>query len=341
MENLNKISKYFNLPALGQSQRDKLFAKQDALYKNTRQLHNPNYIFGVEVEVENVREIEVHGEYANYWTTTADNSLRNNGVEFVSLPLRAEQLEAAFVQLKNGINTNHEFSPRTSVHVHMNVRDMTINQINNMLIVYTVVEDLLFNYAGESRKNNVFCIRLQDTDYIRLMQNFQDCPENTVHSWNKYTALNLLPISDKGTVEFRHMRGTLDIDVLITWINLLSCIKTYAKTNRTTDIYKEVLTLNAESNYDVFLYRVFGELGNYLRTHSNLHVNMKDAISYIKLINWRAEQYKPDATTLVEEGAVIPPTLNEVINPVRAERARVDTRFRWEPTTPVAPRNNF
>ena len=292
MENLNRISKYFNLPAFGQSQRDKLFAKQNALFKNTRLLHNPHYIFGIEVEVENITNSNVHGEYADYWTTTADNSLRNNGIEYVSVPLRAEQLEGAFTQLIKGINKDHVFSPRTSVHVHMNVRDMTINQINNLLIIYTMVEDLLFNYAGESRKNNVFCIRLQDTNYIKLMQQFQDDPPNVVHNWNKYTALNLLPISDKGTVEFRHMRGTLDIDVLLTWVNLLACIKTYAKENTTKHLLQQVMMLNAESNYDMFLYHVFGEYTSYLNMGCNLHFEMKDAVSYIKLIDWQQEPTK-------------------------------------------------
>lgn len=40
--------------------------------------------------------------------------------------------------------------------------------------------------------------------------------------WQKYTALNLLPITKYGTVEFRHMHGTNDFDKLCTWINSLS-----------------------------------------------------------------------------------------------------------------------
>ena len=314
MENLNKISKYFNLPQLGQSARDKAFAKEDTLYKNTKPLHNSRYIFGIEVEVEGITKSDPRGNYADYWTATTDNSLRNNGVEFVSAPLRADQLEGAFAQLKQSINTNHNFSPRTSVHVHMNVRDMTINQINNLLIVYTVVEDLLFNYAGESRKNNVFCIRLQDTNYIDNMRLFQDNPTEAVHSWNKYTALNLHPIADKGTVEFRHMRGTLDVDVLLTWVNLLSCIKTFAKDNTTSHIFQQVMMLNAESNYEMFLYHVFGDYTKYLSLGCNLHEQMKDAVSYIKLINWKTEATQQQVTIddLIDRVAVTAPPPNRL-----------------------------
>lgn len=314
MENLNKISKYFNLPQLGQSARDKAFAKEDALYKNTKPLHNSRYIFGIEVEVEGITKSDYRGTYADYWTATTDNSLRNNGVEFVSAPLRADQLEGAFAQLKQSINTNHNFSPRTSVHVHMNVRDMTINQINNLLIVYTVVEDLLFNYAGESRKNNVFCIRLQDTNYIDNMRLFQNNPTGTVHRWNKYTALNLHPIADKGTVEFRHMRGTLDVDVLLTWVNLLSCIKTFAKDNTTNHIFQQVMMLNAESNYEMFLYRVFGDYTKHLSLGCNLHEQMKDAVSYIKLINWKTEatQQRVTIDDLINDVAITTPQPNRI-----------------------------
>ena len=314
MENLNKISKYFNLPQLGQSARDKAFAKEDALYKNTKPLHNSRYIFGIEVEVEGITKNDPRGNYADYWTATTDNSLRNNGVEFVSAPLRADQLEGAFAQLKQSINTNHNFSPRTSVHVHMNVRDMTINQINNLLIVYAVVEDLLFNYAGESRKNNVFCIRLQDTNYIDNMRLFQNDPTEAVHRWNKYTALNLHPIADKGTVEFRHMRGTLDVDVLLTWVNLLSCIKTFAKDNTTSQIFQQVMMLNAESNYEMFLYRVFGDYTKHLSLECNLHEQMKDAISYIKLINWKTEatQQRVALDDLINAVAITTPQPNRI-----------------------------
>ena len=128
--NDSRISKYFNLPQLGQASRNTYFKELGKEYKPTLPIHNKNYIFGIEVEVEHVPNPRIDG--TTYWTMTTDGSLRNDGVEFVSLPIRMDQIEGALKQLQTNLPNDHEFSPRTSVHVHMNVRDMTITQINNL-----------------------------------------------------------------------------------------------------------------------------------------------------------------------------------------------------------------
>ena len=286
--NDSRISKYFDLPQLRQAARNTYFKELDKEYKPTLPIHNKNYIFGIEVEVERVPNPRIDG--TTYWTMTADGSLRNDGVEFVSLPIRMDQIEGALKQLRANLPNTHEFSPRTSVHVHMNVRDMTITKINNLVLLYTMVENLLFNYAGESRKNNVFCIRLQDTNYVRLMRDFQTNPYEVVHTWNKYTALNLNPMQDKGTVEFRHMRGTVDTTTLITWINFLACLKTYAKENTTAQLLRQVVELNAQSNYEIFLYNIFGEAAEILIHRQDVQHSMEEAVSFVKLANWSPEK---------------------------------------------------
>ena len=148
--NKNRVSKYFNLPALNQTDRAEMLSKEDAFYSRTHTIINDAYIFGIEVEVENVPNPRVQYFHRPYWGLTADNSLRNNGVEFVSLPLKGYQVEAAPKQLANSLPKEHQFSERTSVHIHMNVRDLTIEQIVNLMLIYTSLENLLFNWTGIS-----------------------------------------------------------------------------------------------------------------------------------------------------------------------------------------------
>lgn len=293
--NNNRVSKYFNLPQLGQAQRNLFFKEEDKLYKNTIEIHNKNYIFGIEVEVENVPTPRVYGKYQTYWNMTTDGSLRNNGVEFVSLPIRMDQIEGALKQLDMCLPLTRDFSPRTSVHIHMNVRDMTISQINSLVLLYTMVENFMFSFAGESRKNNVFCIRLQDTAYVTHMQQFRDNTYEVVRSWNKYTALNLAPIFDKGTVEFRHMRGTLDVITLLNWVNFIACLKTYAKTHSPRHIREKVEELNTFSTYDMFLREIFGELLPALVGNNDIKSNMEEAVSYVKLT--KVMETKKEVTT--------------------------------------------
>jgi len=282
--NKARISSFFDLPTLGQASREKLYVAQDATFKNKYDFVQRAFIFGIEVEVENVPNPTIAHEYRPYWDITVDNSLRNNGVEFVSIPLKCTQIEAALHQLNTSLPKDADFSPRTSVHVHMNVRDLSIEHITNLLLTYTAVEELLFDWAGETRTNNVFCVRLTDTDYVNMYRDFTENPRRVVDRWNKYTALNFHPMECKGTVEFRHMEGTANSQRIMTWINLLSCIKLYAKQQNITQLIYTLQNLNSTSEYEAFLFDVFGTLSTHLipKKHT-VQEKMENAISYIKL----------------------------------------------------------
>jgi len=275
---------YFDLPKLGQTPRSEAFAQEDALHKRTIDVESNAYIFGIEVEVENVPNPIINAIYRPYWTLTIDNSLRNNGMEYVSVPLKMNQIEGAIDQLNGSLPTNREFSLRTSVHVHMNVRDLTMEQITNLLLIYTAVEEMLFRWVGQDRDKNVFCVKLLDTEYADTYMRLQTNPNDTVHYWNKYTALNLHPIEEKGTVEFRHMHGTSDKYRLMSWINILACMKTAAKKYSLATLIRELQEMNSSSNYEVFVMAIFGNYAQeLLRECKGIQQEMEDAISYIKL----------------------------------------------------------
>ena len=144
MENSKKLNQYFDLAPLKMTGQLESFALEDALYKNDLPVPIKNYIFGLEIEVENIRYNLPDATYKSYWNITGDNSLRNNGVEFITLPLKAFQIDKALQQLRFRTNQfRADFSERTSTHVHMNIRDLTIDQIYNLTLLYITVEKLL------------------------------------------------------------------------------------------------------------------------------------------------------------------------------------------------------
>lgn len=283
--NKHRISKYFRLPAMNQTERQAEFMLEDKLWKNTIPVHNDQYIFGIEVEAENCDNINPKAMHKAYWNMTADNSLRNNGVEFVSVPLRSTQIEPALSQLQTWFTPEVTFSPRTSVHVHMNVRDLTIDQITNLIFVYTSVEDVLFKWVGHGRDNNVFCTKITETDYVRNFIQFLSDPHVVATNyWNKYTAFNLVPIQDKGTVEFRHLYGTADIPTIVMWVNFLSMLKTYAKNNTTQQIVSTIQELNSNSQYELYLQSIFQEYTHHLGVKpQEIQSLLENAVSYVKL----------------------------------------------------------
>ena len=206
--NVEKITNYCGLGRL--VQKDKFYTEL-AEKRTLQQPYNfPKnaYTFGIEVEVENVPLLTQPNLL--YWNATHDGSLRNDGIEFVSVPLKAKFIPYAMEELQQFLRDYQpDFSPRTSIHVHMNARDLTISQIFNTIILYTTVENLLFQYIGHDRDKNVFCIKITETDYVNMMIRFLENPRDLITSWSKYTALNIVPLDSKGTLEFRHMHGNL------------------------------------------------------------------------------------------------------------------------------------
>lgn len=337
--NLNRISKYFNLPTLKQAALTESLKGEDDSWAKTIKMAAPMFLFGMEVEVENVPDPIIRCQKQPYWTITTDNSLRDYGFEFITPPLRADQFEGALKQLNYSLPNNCRFTPRTSVHVHMNVRDLNIEQINSLILIYTVMEGVLFNWVG-TRKDNVFCIPIIDTDYVQNYITFVNDPRDMVESWNKYTAFNMLPVCTKGTVEFRHMYGTANVNVLLKWINILSKLKQFAKKYTLMQVKSTILELNSNSQYEMFIDDVFEDYADELkRTTPNLQESMQHEVSYAKLATIKA--FEPEIIGFAEAPEIRNPRRDaQIPSPTRA-RALIDTLHREQLTITTPQRNRF
>lgn len=226
---------------------------------------NPDLIVGLELEIEDVRFGLNYNE--NMWRMDRDGSLRpaEYSFEFISLPMK---LSGALAELGDFFKKNNfkdrlkHYSDRTSVHVHTNVLDFTQEQVATLALVYTVMEHPLFEFInktdaideyGYSRDTNIYCIpwtqcRMSGEFVGSLFAN----PRSTVKAWQKYTALNLLPIASQGTVEWRHMHGTNNMEKLSKWLNIIGAIMRFSKETDFKDVEKTILTLNDTSAYQQF-----------------------------------------------------------------------------------------
>lgn len=113
---------------------------------------------GIEVEVENAGPKELAG-----WNIVEDHSLRNRGMEYVTkIGKRVHNIFPMLEQLfKYARENNWAISDRTSIHVHINVQNLTLDQLNSLIILYTIFERPLFQYAADERRSNVFCVPLE------------------------------------------------------------------------------------------------------------------------------------------------------------------------------------
>jgi hypothetical protein len=235
-------------------------------------------LVGIEVEVEN---LEYFPQYKKLWEVTEDGSLRNNGREYISAPIKGPMIEYAVKRLFRDLSAyKYKFTPRCSIHVHMNARTMTAEQVYGMMLVYLVFEKTLFRFVGGNRENNIHCVPIRDCNLLRMFKYILS-GKCSPEMWMKYTAVNLVPLKTQGTIEFRHMVGTDDVKKILTWINLLLKIKLFCYKRTLASIKGEVCALNTNSEYLGFFSRVFEEYQGVLQIDQK---EMEEGVSLIKLI---------------------------------------------------------
>lgn len=240
--------------------------------RSTKEMVSDSFV-GIEVEVESLQDYQ--GDFV-YWVDKEDGSLRNNGREYVTHPIPANLVPYALLELQeflDDVNPKHSFSTRTSVHVHLNVRDMTFKQLHALSIVYLLFEKAFYKFAGRDRYKNIFCVPHADSidyatvakamevagnedtltvdDIVSLRSMFENC--------RRYVGFNVKCVPKYGTVEFRHLPGTIGIVRITTWINLILSLKKYVMENSYEQVLDSILTINTTSQYEQLLSFVFGK----------------------------------------------------------------------------------
>ena len=240
-----------------------------------------NTHIGIEVEIEGITKIPKDPELNKYWIRVQDGSLRNNGFEFVTpRGFRVHSFRDAwnvFFNVIFGNNPNAEFSERTSIHIHTDVRLFNEQQLRNLLACYTVIESGLFSFCDESRKKNIFCLPLIES----ALAGFQADLINATQAWEKYTAFNLRPCTNYGTVEFRHLHGTFNYYELLLWICALTNLIQFIKFIPTADFKAQLRNLKYKSEYEQFITNIFGELRHAFRWNFD---EIDEAASFAKTL---------------------------------------------------------
>lgn len=206
-----------------------------------------SFLCGVELEIEDIKNKDnVHENFPEVIVEN-DHSLRNNGLEFKYGPVTYDRA----LELFNGIHKHLKvgktpFSERTSIHVHVNARTLTLEEARQLVLLYALYEPLFFNFVGNERKNNIFCVPL---NYTSLPNTYKGSLQIMHKAWSKYTAFNICPLGPgkdgsecHGTIEFRHMYGTSDPAIFKKWLTILKELYTFVEKNTGFDIIKTILS---------------------------------------------------------------------------------------------------
>lgn len=217
-------------------------------YLGLRKITGPR--IGIELEYENFVPIGLP-EY-NKWTLEVDHSLRNNGIELVSIPLSQHRIGAALREATKLINkTRCIATPRCGVHIHVNMLDKTLAEVVNFAVIYTLCEPTIFKNYADGREKSHFCmpvfgntdiannvyasmdvLRQEDIPAAKPMTSKKtglsfiagDIHEKKkilpLFRSSKYSALNFESLKRLGTYELRHFYGTTDMEEVSKYVKL-------------------------------------------------------------------------------------------------------------------------
>lgn len=185
-------------------------------------------LIGLEIECEGTKLFTAPFKY---WACHEDGSLRpykgGTPVEYVLRePLDLPELKTALkyldVKLKESGSSVH-LSSRTSVHVHINVQKNTLRELYCFILLYLIFEEVLVDWSGPERAGNLFCLRAKDSEFY--IQMLEGCLKNeSFREWKedfRYSACNVASVPKFGSLEFRSLRGTVDISLIETWVSVL------------------------------------------------------------------------------------------------------------------------
>ena len=168
-----------------------------------------------------------HHSTRPYWKIVTDASLSQGGHsagEVVSPILKGETGARQLEKVLDAIDTVEGIRVDRScgVHVHLDVNDLTVAQIQNTYSRYSDYESQIDLIMPMSRRGNSsrWCasVKSQKSTVIRKTRKSKSQLANTT---GRYYKVNLQSLTRYGTMEFRQHSGTLNFTKVINWVSFL------------------------------------------------------------------------------------------------------------------------
>lgn len=276
---------------------------------------------GIEIEVEGRRLPTPE----KFWRREADGSLRGEeSAEYVfSRPMTLKGAREALDYLAKCYEAQKSIiddTVRAGVHVHVNCQSLTLVQLYNFIVLFLVFENVLTKFCGEYRQGNLFCLRACDAD--RILHTLKSAAKNRNfrlqfhHDNNRYAAMNVKALGDYGSLEFRAMRSTSDMDAIYTWAKILYDLREQATTYNSPH---DIIAGFSQYGSREFMRQVFGENVQHLfdqykatsELESDLFKGMRNAQDIAFCADWEAWSRPPRIIGGLEFDALLEGTIDE------------------------------
>lgn len=256
--------------------------------------------FGVEIEVEGKR-LPIGELNPNIWRVDRDGSLKAaEAFEYVTpVPTSLEGVKKALDHLEKAYKDKKSVvdeSIRAGIHVHLNVQQYYPEELWTFMTTYYILEDLLTNWCGPSREGNHFCLRSRDSEFslFAIAEAIQGKNLKHLNTDNlRYAALNPCSLFKYGSLEFRAMRGTRDLDAVYTWVKLIDDLERGAKQFKTPD---EVIYAMSAGGSRGFVEQVLGESAKLFAKVRDIDDILRDSMRRTQIIAFAVDwnTYKPE-----------------------------------------------
>ena len=184
-----------------------------------------------EIELEGMKLPTIYNEI---WDTKRDGSLRGgmDGQEYIfNQPLPITKVEEELEEFVAHFDPKYVAdSFYAGTHLHVNVQDLTMRELLCYISAYLILENILVKWCGETREGNHFCLRTEDADYlVKLLRDMvlNDSSLNFDPDL-RYSSMNIMSVSKFGSLEFRALNSSLDVERMMTWATVLHNIKKQA-----------------------------------------------------------------------------------------------------------------
>jgi hypothetical protein len=258
--------------------------------------HNGQIGIEIEMEGDGLTYPDMsNGKVVDYWFAKEDGSMKGPGLEYyLKVPVTREEVRPALKWLQQfWKNTKAKLQPSEcdAVHVHLNCRDLMLDQAMCVILLMVLLEDLLVRWCGESREGNLFCLRSRDAEnFLSVLRNILIKKEfGTLNQdYLKYSAINIAPLACFGSVEVRCMQTPKDISLVAKWVDMLCCV--YDAALKLQNI-RDVVDVLAYRSSDALLYQIFGDLSEELMFYDTDKL-LADGRDRVREVVYSAHIYK-------------------------------------------------
>lgn len=207
----------------------------------------PEQLIGFEAEYEGVKNnVLPNHTFANHFTYHFEQSIAGGGTgaEYVfTQPLFGTDAYNAITWLvEYAKEQDWKCTKRTGIHIHLDVRDLEVPQLIGLCMLYAALEPILYKWIGTHRETSHFCVPLYKADnallsFCKIINSALRDIKNGTNSAlaicaaleeQRYSGLNPHSLAKFGSLEFRHLETTHDLNRIISWINMIMSLKSAA-----------------------------------------------------------------------------------------------------------------